>query len=66
MTLDVSSEGLRFVSNREYAAADFLLISFDPFISLSWPVGQEIRARIVRTATLPESSALAVSVQRLP
>ncbi|HYL67584.1 MAG TPA: PilZ domain-containing protein [Candidatus Limnocylindria bacterium] len=66
MTLDVSIEGLRFVSSREYALSDRLLLSFDPFASAPWHCGAEIPARIVRVERLPESSALAVTVQRLP
>lgn len=65
MTLDVSGEGLRFVSNREYALSDRLLVSFDPHALAPWHSTTEIRARIVRVERLPESSALAVTVQRL-
>jgi PilZ domain len=66
MTLDVSPGGLRFVSSREYAVSDRLLVSFDPHASAPWQGGAEIRARIVRVEPLPESSALAVIVERLP
>jgi PilZ domain len=66
MTLDVSPEGLRFVSSREYALSDRLLVSFDPLASAPWQGGAEIRARIVRVEPLPESSSLAVTVERLP
>lgn len=66
MTLDVSGEGLRFVSRREYALSDRLLVSFDPYASAPWHDRAEIPARIVRVEQLPESGALAVTVQRLP
>jgi hypothetical protein len=66
MTLDVSGEGLRFVSSREYALSDHLLVSFDPHAPAPWQAGGEIPARVVRVERLPESSALAVTVQRLP
>jgi PilZ domain len=66
MTLDVSGEGLRFVSSREYALGDRLLVSFDPYASAPWHGSAETPARIVRVEHLPESSALAVTVQRLP
>jgi hypothetical protein len=65
MTLDVSAEGLRFVSSREYALSDHLLVSFDPRGSAPWHGGTEIRAQIVRVEPLAEGSALAVTVQRL-
>jgi hypothetical protein len=66
MTLDVSCEGLRFLSSREYALDDRLLVSFDPYTSTPWHGGAEIPARIVRVEPWPESSTLAVTVQRLP
>jgi hypothetical protein len=66
MTMDVSSEGLRFVSNREYARADRLLISFDAYSSAPWPSGRELLAQIVRIDTLPDKKALAFIVQRVP
>ena len=65
MTLDVSGEGLRFVSNREYALSDQLLLSFDSRGPAPWQGGGEIRARIVRVEPMPASSALAVTVQRV-
>lgn len=65
MTLDVSCEGLRFVSSREYARSDRLLVSFDPYASAPWRGSAEIPARIVRVERLPERSALAVTVERL-
>jgi hypothetical protein len=66
MTLDVSVDGLRFVSSREYALSDRLLVSFDPYASAPWRGSAEIPARIVRVEHLPESNALAITVQRLP
>jgi len=65
MTLDISGEGLRFMSNREYALSDRLLVSFDPRATTPWQAGTEIPARIVRVERLPEGNALAVTVQRL-
>jgi hypothetical protein len=65
MTLDVSGEGLRFTSSRGYALSDRLLVSFAPRASAPWQAGTEIPARIVRVERLPESNALAVTVQRL-
>ncbi len=65
MTLDISGEGLRFMSSREYALSDRLLVSFAPRTSAPWQAGTEIPARIVRVERLPESNALAITVQRL-
>ena len=65
MTVDVSAEGLRFLSNREYRCGDELLVSFDPAVSAPWPSATEHRAKVVRVEPLPESPALAVTVRRL-
>jgi PilZ domain len=65
MTLDASSDSLRFFSTREYAQSDRLFISFDPHSQAPWPGGAEIRAQIVRVDSLPGKTALAVVVQRL-
>lgn len=65
MTVDVSAEGLRFLSNREYECGAELLVSFDPAVSAPWPSAIEHRAKIVRVEPLPESPALAVTVRRL-
>jgi len=65
MTVDVSAEGLRFLSNREYPCGDELLVSFDPAVSAPWPSATEHRAKVVRVEPLPESPALAVTVRRL-
>jgi hypothetical protein len=66
MTLDVSAEGLRFISNREYAPADPLFISFNAYGFTPWPFGEEVRARILRVEPLADGNSLAVIVQRLP
>ena len=65
MTVDVSAEGLRFLSTREYPCGDELLVSFDPAVSAPWPSATEHRAKVVRVEPLPESPALAVTVRRL-
>jgi PilZ domain len=64
MTVDVSAEGLRFLSNREYQYGDELLVSFDPAVSAPWPSATEHRATVVRVEPLPESPVLAVTVRR--
>ena len=64
MTVDVSSESLSFLSNREYQPGQNLLISFGPSPFVPWPSAGEFRARVVRIETLPRSSALSVTVRR--
>jgi hypothetical protein len=66
MTTDASSDGLRFLTTREYSPSDRLFISFDPHSQSPWPSGVEIRAHIVRVESLPGKTALAVVVQRVP
>jgi PilZ domain-containing protein len=66
MTTDASSDGLRFLTTREYAPSDRLFISFDAHSQSPWPSGVEIRAHIVRVESLPGKTALAVVVQRVP
>ena len=66
MTTDASSDSLRFITTREYAPSDQLFISFDAHSQSPWPGGAEICAKIIRVESLPEKSALAVVVQRLP
>jgi PilZ domain len=66
MTLDASSDSLRFLSTREYAQSDRLFISFDAHSQAPWPGGVEFRAQIVRVETMPGKTSLAVVVQRVP
>jgi len=65
MTIDVSAESIRFQSTRDYEPGQFLIVSFDPPGSSPWPAGKEYRSLVVRVETVPESSALGVSVSRL-
>jgi hypothetical protein len=64
MTIDVSANGLRFVSNREYQEGQRLLVSFEPTTSAPWSTASETGARVVRIEAVPESAALAVTVVR--
>jgi len=64
MTIDVSAQGLRFLSSREYAMGANLLVSFEPLASVPWPTGTEIASRVVRIEAVPHSSALAVTITR--
>ena len=64
MTLDVSSESLRFLSNRVYSPGDSLFISFDPPTNSPWTGSAESPVRIVRVEPTSLGSALQVIVRR--
>jgi hypothetical protein len=64
MTMDVSENGLRFLSSREYQEGDRLLVSFEPAASSPWPVASETAARVLRIEGVPESAALVVTIVR--
>src|SRR6266404_4387015 len=64
MTIDVSADGLRFVSNREYREGERLLVSFEPAAIAPWSTASESPVRVVRIDGIPESAALAVTIVR--
>jgi len=64
MTLDVSAESLRFLSNRVYQPGDSLFISFDPPTSSPWSDAAESPVRIVRVEPTNVGGALQVIVRR--
>jgi hypothetical protein len=64
MTIDVSAQGLRFLSSREYQHGDLLLVSFEPAASIPWPTRSETPARVLRIEPVPENAALAVTISR--
>jgi len=64
MTIDISAQGLRFLSSREYQEGDSLLISFEPAASAPWPTASETPARVLRLERIPESAAMAVTISR--
>jgi hypothetical protein len=64
MTMDISAQGLRFLSSREYQEGDSLLVSFEPTASAPWPTASETAARVLRIESVPESAALAVTISR--
>ena len=66
MSVDVSADGLRFISNREYRPGEYLFISFEPAAVAPWSGTKEFRARVVRAEPGPQGPVLAVSVCRLP
>jgi hypothetical protein len=66
MTADVSEQGLRLLSNREYRVNEHLFLAFEPASPAPWPGTKEFRSRVVRVDRVPQSPALAISVCRLP
>jgi PilZ domain-containing protein len=64
MTIDVSAQGLRFLSSREYSPGANLFVSFDPSASVPWPTGTEVPSRVVRIEPVPQSSALAITITK--
>jgi hypothetical protein len=65
MTLDISREGLRFLSSREYEAGQHLLVSFDEPAASPWPNGGELRCLVVRVDPLAQTPALGVTIYRV-
>ena len=65
VTMDVSAEGLRFLSSRQYACGQELFVSFERSVLAPWPSRTEQHSKVVRVEAFPETPALAVTVQRL-
>src|SRR2546423_4815245 len=66
MTLDVSADGVRFLSSREYRTGEHLFVSFASSTTAPWVGAKEFRSRVVRVDVMPQGSALAISLSRLP
>lgn len=66
MSIDISADGLRFLSSREYQRGQELFVTFEPSIAAPWPPATEHRSTVVRIEAVPDSPALAVTVCRLP
>ena len=66
MTVEVSSDKLRFVSNREYAPDETLLVTFVSREMKPWNGHEEIAAKIVNVEKLPQSNSLVITLKRLP
>jgi hypothetical protein len=64
MTIDISAQGLRFLSNREYQGGDSLLVSFEPATSAPWPTAAETPARVLRIERIPQSVTQAITISR--
>lgn len=64
MSIDISANGMRFLSNRDYFAGETLLISFEPSATPPWTGATEFRSRVVRAASGSQAPALEISVSR--
>jgi len=65
MTLDVSTEFLRFVSYREYQLGETLLVSFASAETRPWPGAGETAAQVVKVEKVPQSASLIVALKRV-
>jgi hypothetical protein len=64
MTVDCSSDGLKFRSNREYSHGEFLVVSFESADVSPWLGVTESLLRVVRIDREPESPELQIAVCR--
>lgn len=64
MLLDFSPGGMRFRSQREYAAGELLNISLEDGSSAGWPGSGEFRAKVVHVAAAADGVAVDVGVCR--
>jgi hypothetical protein len=65
MTIDFSAKGMRFRSQREYKAGDYLRVAFEESAARPWHGFDEFRSQVVRVAPAPDTFALDVSVCRV-
>jgi hypothetical protein len=65
MTTEVSSDILRFVSNREYAPGDALFVSFSALESSPWNGHGEIAARVVNVERIPGTNSLSITAKKV-
>ena len=65
MTIDISANGVCFLSNREYLAGERLLISFESPAIAPWTGATEFPFRVVRVESGSQAPALEVSVCRI-
>ncbi|HLK05287.1 MAG TPA: PilZ domain-containing protein [Candidatus Acidoferrum sp.] len=64
MTTEVSAEEIRFVSHREHAAGDRMLVTFVGKDSRPWPGNGDTPAKIVKIENLPKMAAVMVTIRR--
>lgn len=65
MTLEVSAERIRYLSNREYAPGETLLVTFANEDTKPWQGGKDIPAKIVNVGKLPYGTSLVITLKRL-
>ncbi len=65
MTLEVSAEKMKFVSNRVYAPGETLLVTFVNADAKPWQGTGNIPATIVDIERLPHSTSLVITLKRL-
>jgi hypothetical protein len=65
MTIDFSTEGMRFRSNREYGVGDYLKIALEDSTHTRWLGTGEFRSKVVRVAPVPGAIALEIGVSRV-
>ena len=65
MTVEVSADKLRFVSNRVYEPGQTLLVTFASGDTRPWQGNDDIPARIVSVEKMPQSTSLVVTLKRL-
>lgn len=64
MTIDCSSDGLKFRSSREYARGEFLMVTFESAATSPWLGVTESLLRVVRIESEPDVAELQVAVCR--
>jgi len=65
MTIEVSADKMRFVSNREYSPGETLLVTFVNADAKPWPGSGNFPATIVNVEKLPHSNSLMITLERL-
>ena len=65
MTVDVSAEGLLFLSNREHEPGSAVFVAFEPSATVQWPTAAESGSVVVRVAQVAQSPSLAVAIRRV-
>jgi PilZ domain len=65
MTVEITADTLRFISNRVYEPGQTLLVTFASADAKPWQGIGDIPAQIVTVEKLPESASLIVTLKRL-
>ena len=65
MTVDVSARGLRFLSSRQYAVGERLLVSFESSVAAPWAGTGEFLSRVVRAERGSQAPTLSISLSRV-